>query len=91
MSALIFFVLIGVVFDLVSCVLEIKKNRVESGPSGLHIFTLIVFYLLPMLLVNKPLVSASVFFDCLIFSVFHFFMVIFIPSVDGFFFGGQRK
>lgn len=73
---------IGIWFDLFSCYLELRKNRHLGTASGLFGVTLIACYLLPLLLLRRPIISASVWIDAGILTAFHFSVLLVIPWVD---------
>jgi hypothetical protein len=59
----------GILLDLFSCHLFIRKNKIGSGPSGLPAVTLIVCCLIPLLITKNAVFTSFYLFDCLILSV----------------------
>jgi hypothetical protein len=72
---------VGVCTDILSCRLELEKNRQAAGASGLPAMTLIACYLLPLLLRGEPVLTPSVWLDAGVFTVFHVTVVIAIPAI----------
>lgn len=72
-------VTIGVLVDLFSCFLLVRRNKTGIGPSGLPMVTLIVFYLLPLLVTKRSVFTSSYWLDCLVLLFFHAFVVFGIP------------
>jgi hypothetical protein len=70
-SMLTVWVLIGVLLDIYSCFLFLRRNRRGYGPSGIFVVTLIIFYLLPLLLFDRSVFTDAVWKDCLLLTAFH--------------------
>lgn len=69
----------GMLLDLVSCFLFMRRNQTGKGPSGLPVVTLIVCYLLPLLVTEHAVFTPSFWLDCLILLCFHGVVVFLIP------------
>jgi hypothetical protein len=78
----IIFISVGILIDLFSCYLFLRKNRKRYGPSGILMATPIVFYFFPILISNYAVISAFVWLDCIYFACFHIFIVLVIPFID---------
>jgi hypothetical protein len=69
----------GLLLDLFSCLLFIRRNQIGGGPSGLPAATLIVCYLMPLLITENAVFTSSYLLDCLILLCFHTVVVFMIP------------
>jgi hypothetical protein len=78
----VIFIAIGVLVDIFSCCLFLRKNRKGHGSSGILIATPIVFYFLPIIILKETVITASVWLDCIYFACFHIVVVLVIPLVD---------
>lgn len=72
----------GILLDLLSCFLFIRRNQTGRGASGLPMVTLIVCYLLPLLITEHAVFTSSFWLDCLILLCFHIAVVFVIPGLQ---------
>lgn len=79
---LIFLVSVGMLIDVLSCFLFMRRNRKGHGVTGIPIVTLILFYLLPLLIFETPIFTSSFLLDCLLLICFHVIVVFIIPILD---------
>jgi hypothetical protein len=82
MSMVMVFIGIGMAIDLFSCVLFLRRNRRGHGPSGIFAATAILFYFFPLILSGTPVLTSSVWLDCLCLAGFHILVVLGIPCAD---------
>lgn len=75
-------IFVGVLSDIVSCYLSLRRNRSANGPSGVAQVTVIVCYLLPLLVTERSVITYSYWLDCLVLVGFHVFLVYLVPAVD---------
>lgn len=76
-----FIIAVGMLLDVISCILFVNRNKNGRGPSGQSLVTLILFYWLPILIIGRPLFTASLWLDGLILLAFHLLMVFIIPML----------
>ena len=72
----------GILVDLFSCWLALRRNRRGRGASGLPVVPLIVCYLLPLMIVKIPVLTASLWLDCLLLTLSHVGAVYGVPMLD---------
>jgi hypothetical protein len=78
----IIFISVGILFDLFSCYLFLRRNRKGYGSSGILMATPIAFYFLPLLISGHAVISAFVWLDCIYFACLHILIVLVIPLMD---------
>ena len=72
-------ILAGMVLDITSCFLFIRRNKKGDGPSGQPLVTLIACYLLPLLLTKHAVFTSYFWWDCLLLLCFHIILLFVIP------------
>jgi hypothetical protein len=78
---LLLIITVGMMIDIFSCTLSIRRNRHGSGPSGFPVVTLIVFYLLPLIFSKHAVFTRFYLLDALILLCFHIGVVFVIPII----------
>ncbi len=81
-SIIIWLIGIGMLADVVSCILLIRRNHVGHGPSGMPIVSLIACYLLPLIIFGQAVFTSSFWLDCLLLMIFHFVFLYIVPIFD---------
>jgi hypothetical protein len=78
----VIFIAVGVLVDIFSCYLFLRRNRRGYGSSGILIATPIVFYFFPIIILKETIITASIWLDCIYFACFHVIVVLIIPLID---------
>lgn len=78
-SLILIIVVLGMIIDIFSCFLFIRRVYKGYGASGMPMVTLIVCYFMPIVMTNNTILTASVWLDLLLLLLFHIFVVYVIP------------
>ena len=81
-ESVLIIIVVGILIDLLSCYLSLRRNRKGYGASGISMVTLIVCYLLPLIISEKAVFTSSFWLDCLLLLCFHAVVVFLIPTLD---------
>jgi hypothetical protein len=77
-----FMIAVGMVIDVWSCLLFMRRNRKGHGASGIPMVTLVACYLLPLIISEHSVFTSSFLVDCLLLFGFHVLVVFLIPIWD---------
>lgn len=78
-SGLKIVIAMGVLLDLLSCFLFVRRNKKGFGASGLPVVTFVIFYFIPILVTERSVLTHYFWLDCLILLCFHVLVVFVIP------------
>ncbi len=73
---------LGMLMDIASCVLFMRRNRRGHGPSGMPMVSLIARYWLPIVISGRAMFFYSYWMDFLFLTVFHIVLLYVVPICD---------
>jgi hypothetical protein len=73
---------VGMVIDVWSCFLFMRRNRKGYGASGIPMVPLVACYLLPLIISERSVFTSLFLVDCLLLFGFHVLVVFLIPIWD---------